>query len=184
MGKKSIIVCLPATDTRVGLPFASVQAMSAAGTLRGIEVLRREINIAALTDKTDSMQNIKVYVLDVGTFSFDPAAKTILSEGIYKSMEDWTASEKLVYGPAFVAVVHEKPPVTSVLYRIKSVFKHGYQYGMPRKPTDLSVLANSLVEVVSGDRVKPRCFFSDFGWSHARYWMRGERFSVGAGGKY
>lgn len=184
VGKKSIIVCLPATDTRVGLPFASVQAMSAAGTLRGIEVLRREINIAALTDKTDSMQNIKVYVLDVGTFSFDPAAKTILSEGIYKSMEDWTASEKLVYGPAFVAVVHEKPPVTSVLYRIKSVFKHGYQYGMPRKPTDLSVLANSLVEVVSGDRVKPRCFFSDFGWSHARYWMRGERFSVGAGGKY
>jgi hypothetical protein len=183
IGKKSIIVCLPATDTRVGLPFASVQAMSAAGTLRGVDVLRREINIAALTDKTDSMQNIKVYVVDVGTFSFDPAAKTVLSEGIYKSMEDWTASEKLVYGPAFVAVVHEKPPVSSGLDRIKSFFKHGCQYGMARRPTDLSLLANSLVEVVSGDRHGPRCFFSDFGWSHVRYWIRGQRFSVGAGGR-
>ena len=180
VGRKSIIVCLPVTDVRVGLPFASIQAMSAAGTLRGIEVLRREINIAALTDKTESMQNIKVYVVDVGTFEFNPAAKTVLSEGIYKSMEDWTASEKLVYGPAFVAIVHEKPPVSSGWHRI---FKHGHQYGMARKPTDLSVLAKSLVEVVSHDRVGPRCFFSDFGLSHLRYWLRGERFSVGAGGE-
>lgn len=184
VGKKSIIVCLPATHTRVGLPFASIQAMSAAGTLRGVEVLRREINIAALTDKTDSIQNIKVYVVDVGTFSFDPAAKSVLSEGIYKSMEDWSASEKLVYGPAFVAVVHERPRVASRLDWIKSIFKCGYQNGTPRKPTNLSVLANSLVEVVSGDPVGPRCFFSDFGWSHVRYWLRGERFSVGAGGRF
>ena len=184
VGKKSIIVCLPATDARVGLPFASVQAMSAAGTLRAIEVLRREINISALTEKTDSMQNIKVVVVDVGTFNIEPAAKSVFSEGIYKSMEDWTASEKLVYGPAFVAVMHEEPPSDGGLKeRVKSVFSTSHKYGIYRKPTNLSVLANSLVEVVSEGRYGPKCFGYDLGLGHIRYWIRRDRISVGAGCK-
>ena len=180
-GKKSIIVCLPATDARVGLPFASVQAMSAAGTLRGVEVLRREINIASLTEKTDSMRNIKVVVVDIGTFDTGPA---VLSEGIYKSMEDWTASEKLVYGPAFVSVMREKPPHTSGVERVKAMFRQGCQYGMPRQPTDLSVLADNLVGVVSGGRYGPSVFGVGLGLGYIRNWIRGQRFSVGAGGKF
>src|SRR5882762_3488646 len=35
-GKKNIVVCIPAVDARVGLPFAAPQAMSAAATLRGV----------------------------------------------------------------------------------------------------------------------------------------------------
>ncbi len=184
VGKKSIIVCLPATDARVGLPFSSVQAMSAAGTLRGIEVLRREINISALTEKTDSMQNIKVVVVDVGTFNIEPAVKSVFSEGIYKSMEDWTASEKLVYGPAFVAVMHEEPSSNGGLQeRVKSVFSTRHKYGVHRKPTNLSVLANSLVEVVSG-QYGPKCFGYDLGLGHVRYWFRRDRIAVGAGCKF
>ncbi len=183
IGKQSIVVCLPATDAHVGLPFASVQAMSAAGMLRAIEVLRREINITSLTDKADSMQNIKVVIVDVGSFNIEPATKAVLSESIYKSMENWSASEKLVYGPAFMAVVHEKPPIANRWDRIKSIFQNGYQYGVPRKPTDLSVLARGLVDVVDGSSDGPKCFGYDIGLGFIHNWIRGDRFSVGAGGE-
>ena len=180
IGKQSIVVCLSATDAHVGLPFASVQAMSAAGMLRAIEILRREINIASLTDKADSMQNIKVVIVDVGSFNIGPATNADLSECIYKSMDDWSASEKLVYGPAFMAVVHEKPPIANGWDRIKSIFQHGYQYGVPRKPTDLSVLARGLMDVVDGSS---KCFGYDIGLGFIHNWIQGNRFSVGAGGE-
>lgn len=182
IGKQSIVFCLPATDARVGLPFASVQAMSAAGTLRAVEVLRREINVASLTEKTESMQNVKVVVVDVGSFDIKPTTKPI-SEGIYKSMDEWTASEKLVYGPAFMASFHEKVPNASRWDRIKSTFHHGYHYGVPRKPTDLSVLARSLVDVVNGSADGPKFFGYDIGLGLIRNWIRGDRFAVGAGGQ-
>jgi len=63
-GRQTIIVCVPAADARVGLPFSSAQAMSAAAIVRGVEVLRKEISAAALTDTTESMKNIKVVVVD------------------------------------------------------------------------------------------------------------------------
>ena len=70
LGKHSIVVCLPATDARVGLPFAGAQAMSAAATLRGVEVLRRELRAAAASAESpeiaDAVRNIKVVVVDVG----------------------------------------------------------------------------------------------------------------------
>ncbi|KAF8965227.1 hypothetical protein BDZ97DRAFT_1699675 [Flammula alnicola] len=177
-GKKSIVICLPATNARVGLPFASVQAMSAAGTLRAAEVLRREIRIAAMTERSDSMQNINVVVVDVGTFDI---GSSFSSEGIYKSMEDWSASEKVIYGPAFVSVMHEKPLPASRWERVKSAFKSCHTYGMPRKPTDLSVLADNLVGVVSGGRYGPSLFGIGLGIGRIRHWLRGERFSIGAG---
>ncbi|KAJ3499929.1 hypothetical protein NLJ89_g10012 [Agrocybe chaxingu] len=180
-GKKSIIVCLPATDVRVGLPFASIQAMSAAGTLRAVEVLRREINVASLTEKSDSMQNTKVVVVDVGAFDTGVATKSVLSEGIYKSMEDWTASEKVAYGPAFVSVMDEKPLVRSRWEGFKPIFRTNYKYGSPRQPSDLSVFAESLVGVVSGGRYVPSLFGLGLGLGRIRNWIRGERFSIGAG---
>ena len=81
-GKKSIIICLPATDARVGLPFASVQAMSAAGTIRAAEVLRREIRVAATTEHSESMKNINVVVVDVGKLDVGAALKSLTHEGI------------------------------------------------------------------------------------------------------
>jgi len=182
IGNKSIIVCLPATDVRVGLPFGSVQAMSAAATLRGVEVLRREIRISAMTERTDSMQNINIVVVDVGTFDVGSPLKALPPEGIYKSMEDWSASEKVVYGPAFIAVMHEKPLPTSLLERIRSIFKGGDHYGVPRKGTSLSVLTDNLVGVVSGGRYGPTLFGISLGIGRIRHWMRGERLSIGAGG--
>ncbi|KDR81713.1 hypothetical protein GALMADRAFT_239864 [Galerina marginata CBS 339.88] len=181
VGKKSIVICLPATDARIGLPFASVQAMSAAATLRGIEVLRREIRIASMTEISESMQNIKIVVVDVGTFNVGTPANNLPPEGIYKSMEDWSASEKVIYGPAFVNVMDEKPQSVSRLERVKSIFKEPYHYGIPRKATDLSLFADSLVAVVSGGHRGPSLFGVGLGLGRIRYWIRGERFSIGAG---
>ena len=182
-GKKSIIVCLPATDTRVGLPFASIQSMAAASTLRAVEVLRREIDIAGLTDKSESMQNIKVVVVDVGTFNVATSESfgCLPPEGIYKAMEGWTIPEKMTYGPAFAAIMQGQRPILSRRQQIQAMFKDGRNCGFSRKPTDLSVLSNNLVALVSG-----RFGLSLFGFrlqlgrNFNRTW--GERFSVGAGG--
>jgi hypothetical protein len=165
-GSKSIIVCVPATDARVGLPFSSAQAMSAAATLRGVEILRREINAAALTDSTESMKNIKVVVVDVGSVGYS-VPQALLPQDVYEAMGDWTPSEKVAYGPAFASILEE-----------------GNQYGVPRKPADVSIFVNSLVEVVSGGRKGGRCAFAlGLGLGRVRNWIRGERFAVGAGGK-
>ena len=182
-GKKSIIVCLPATDTRVGLPFASIQSMAATSTLRAVEVLRREIDIAGMTDKSESMQNIKVVVVDVGTFNIGTSESfgCLPPEGIYKAMEGWTIPEKMTYGPAFAAIMQGQRPVLSRRQKIQAMFKDGHNYGFSRKPTDLSVLSNNLVAVVSG-----RFGFSLFGFTlqlgRNCNCIFGERFSVGAGG--
>ena len=60
-GKQSIVVCLPATDARVGLPFGSAQAMSAAATLRGVEVLRREIRAASSSSGTSGSGDFRFF---------------------------------------------------------------------------------------------------------------------------
>jgi hypothetical protein len=165
-GSKSIIVCVPATDARVGLPFSSAQAMSAAATLRGVEILRREINAAALTDTTESMKNIKIVVVDVGSVGYS-VPQALLPQDVYEAMEDWTPSEKVAYGPAFASILEE-----------------GNQYGVPRKPADVSIFVNSLVEVVSGGRKGGRCAFAlGLGLGRVRNWIRGERFAVGAGAR-
>lgn len=190
-GKNSIIVCLPATDAHAGLPFASVQAMSAAGTLRGVEVLRREIRIAALTDKSESMRNIKVVVVDVGNFDIGVPANHVASDAVYKTMESWTASEKLAYGPAFVSTVSGPATASSpraiasatFWERIHDIFGCLNNNGVHRKRTDLTVFANTLVEVVSEGRHGFGVQGLGIGVGRLRYWLRGERFAVGAGGK-
>ncbi|TFY58770.1 hypothetical protein EVG20_g8026 [Dentipellis fragilis] len=79
---RSIVVCLPAVDTCVGLPFAAAQAMSAAATLRGVEILRRELSM------TDTMRDIRV---------------------VYDPTGEWTPSERAAYGRAYGAVLLENP---------------------------------------------------------------------------
>ena len=154
--------------------------MAAASTLRAVEVLRREIDIAGLTDKSESMQNIKVVVVDVGTFNVGTSG-CLPPESIYKAMEAWTIPEKMTYGPAFAAIMQGQRPILSRRQQIQAMFKDGRDYGFSRKPTDLSVLSDNLVAIVSG-----RFRFSLFGFSlqlgHNRNRIWGERFSVGAGG--
>lgn len=166
LGSQTIVVCVPATDARVGLPFSSAQAMSAAATLRGVEVLRREIKTAALTDTTESMRNIKVVVVDVGSIG-SSIPQSLTQEDVRKEIDGWTPSEKVAYGSAFSSMLEE-----------------GYQYGAPRKPTDVSSFVDSLVEIVSGGRKGGGWHFTlCLGFGKIRNWIRGERFSVGAGGK-
>ncbi|KAJ3912641.1 hypothetical protein F5877DRAFT_14641, partial [Lentinula edodes] len=61
---KSIIICLPAAETRVGLAFHSVQSMSTVGTLRAAKVLRKEIRVAARMGKSgEIMRGVRVVVV-------------------------------------------------------------------------------------------------------------------------
>ncbi|KAG6814574.1 hypothetical protein H0H92_000103 [Tricholoma furcatifolium] len=180
-GKKSIIVCLPAIEACVGLPFASMQAMSAAATLRGVEVLRREINLAALTDQSESMKNIKVIIadvgiLDVGIYSAGPPQETIS-----KAIEDWSPSEKLAYGPAFASISHPARPLNSCWSLFSSIFKNRGNYGVARTPSNASVFVDSLVSVVTGGRHNPYFYGLGHFIGRTKNWFRGERFSIGAG---
>ncbi|KAF7338038.1 Protein kinase domain-containing protein [Mycena venus] len=178
--KKSIIVCVPATAARVGLPFSAMQSMSAVSTLRAAEVLRREVNIAALTDKSEAMKNIKVVVVDVGAFNFGPLDTFISPTEVYKAMEGWSSSEKLTYGPSFASLSHEVAELPSKL-RWGSTFNESHSYGVPRKPTHVSVFVNNIVGTVSGGQFGPSIFGIGLGIGRLRNWLRGERFSVGAG---
>lgn len=180
--KKSIIVCVPATAARVGLPFSAMQSMSAVSTLRGIEVLRREVNIAALTDKSETMKNIKVVAVDVGAFNIGPLDTFLPPTEVYKAMEGWSSSEKLTYGPSFAYLSHEVAELPSKS-RWGSAFSEAHSYGVPRKPTDVSVFVDNIVGTVSGGQFGPSIFGIGLGIGRLRNWMRGERFSVGAGGK-
>ncbi|THU84909.1 hypothetical protein K435DRAFT_783587 [Dendrothele bispora CBS 962.96] len=187
-GKKSIVVCLPATEARVGLPFASIRSMGAASTLRAVQVLRREINLAALTGKSESMKNIKVVVVDVGTFNVGPPSSNYLPpQDVYKAAEKWTASEKITYGPAFAAISHSGTVVSNGRRTWSSMFGGGgrnggqMQYGVPRKPTDVGVFVDNIVGVVSNGAYGPSFLGLGLGIGKIRNWIRGERFSVGAG---
>ncbi|KAF9454594.1 hypothetical protein P691DRAFT_692277 [Macrolepiota fuliginosa MF-IS2] len=194
--KKTIVVCLPATDVRVGLPFAGVRAMSAAAMERGVEVLRREVRAAGVTGKgAEVMKNLRVVVVDVGVFDFgvgvaSTGAGTGMeemggTESVWKAMERWTASEKVTYGPAFASVLQgsadvskkEKTPWETFV----AVFKGTHRYGVHRKPTDVSVFVKNVVDVVSGGRGAYRIYGIDLGLGKIMNWVRGERLSVGAG---
>ncbi|KAJ7286149.1 hypothetical protein C8J57DRAFT_658689 [Mycena rebaudengoi] len=176
--KKTIIVCLPATAARVGLPFASMQSMSAVSTLRAVEVLRREVNIAALTDKSEAMKNIKVVVVDVGAFNVGQPDRFLPPAEVYRAMEGWSSSEKLTYGPSFASLSHEVAEMPSKSrWRTSSKETHG----VPRKPTHVSVFVNNIVGTVSGGRFGPSIFGIGLGIGRIRNWLRGERYSIGAG---
>ncbi|KAF8211865.1 hypothetical protein K438DRAFT_1662468 [Mycena galopus ATCC 62051] len=178
--KKSIILCLPATVARVGLPFSAIQSMSAVSTLRAAEVLRREVNIAALTDKSEAMKNIKVVVVDVGAFNFGPLDTFISPTEVYKAMEGWSSSEKLTYGPSFASLSHEVSELPSKS-RWSPALSEAHSYSVPRKPTHVSVFVDNIVGTVSGGQFGPSVFGIGLGIGRLRNWLRGERFSVGAG---
>lgn len=160
-----MVVCLPAIDARVGLPFTSAQAMSAAATLRGVEVLRREIRAASLSDKSGVMKNIKVVVVDVG--AIDVVEETKRSpEGVISTMDDWTPSEKATYGTAFASLLVGRP-----------------QSGKGRKPTKVSSFVHAIVGIVrDGGRHHRGIYDIGLGLAKFREWIKGDRVVIGAGG--
>ncbi|KAG0705121.1 hypothetical protein DFH29DRAFT_848266 [Suillus ampliporus] len=155
---KSIIVCLPAADARVGLPFGGVSAMSAAATLRALDVLRREVAVA------QGMNSIRIVAVDVGVVGETPVSDLANP----RAMVDWTPSEKSTYGPAFTALGE-----TSM--------------GQSRRPEDISVLINSIVGVVSAGTKTTTASKTICGirigvvYERIKDWIRGDRFAVGAG---
>jgi len=158
-GRKSIIVCLPAADARIGLPFGGVSAMSAAATLRALDVLRREVAVA------QGMGSIRVVAIDVGVVGETSVSDLVNTH----AMDDWTPSEKATYGAAFSALAE-----TSLQ--------------QSRKPEDVSVLINNIVSIVSGGTKTTMASKTICGinvgvrYEKIRDWIRGDRFAVGAGG--
>ncbi|PCH37748.1 hypothetical protein WOLCODRAFT_87586 [Wolfiporia cocos MD-104 SS10] len=168
LARKSILICVPATDARVGVAFASAQAMSAAATLRGVEILRREIRMAALTDTSESMKNIKVVVVDVGAVGNRDSSQEPTYD-LHQSMDRWTPSEKVAYGTAFASVV-----------------EGGMQYTTHRKPSDIAVFVNAIVDIVNdGQRIFISTTGAAFriGLGRIREWVLGDRIAVGAGAR-
>ena len=173
--KQSIIVCLPVTDTRVGLPFAGAQAMSASATLRGLQVLRREIKIASLSMvNPEAMKNIRVVTVEVGTVDTNGHHQHHRQEpsepiDVQTSMEDWSASEKSVYGQSFL-----------------TVNGGNIQVGKSRKPTPVSHFVKTIVNIVNGrsygDGSHTPLLVSAL--YKLRSWLRGDGISVGAGGEF
>ncbi|KAJ7632910.1 hypothetical protein FB45DRAFT_1003142 [Roridomyces roridus] len=181
--KKSIIVCLPATAARVGLPFAAMQSMSAVSTLRGVEVLRREVKIAAMSDKSQAMKNIKVVSVDVGAFNIGPLDTFLSPSEAYKAMETWSSSEKLTYGPSFASLSHAVADLPSQSAWKTAIFSHSdaHTYGVPRNPTRSSVFVSTIVQTVSGGKFGPTLLGIDIGIGRVLYSIRGDSISVGSG---
>ncbi|KAI0063432.1 hypothetical protein BV25DRAFT_428639 [Artomyces pyxidatus] len=165
-GKKSIVVCVPAADARVGLPFAGARAMSAAATLRAVEVLRREIRIAALTGSAESMRDMNIVAIDVGAVDTPVIhRRRLLMHDTRQDMASWTASEKLAYGPAFEATLEE-----------------GHTYAIQRRPSDVRVFVDNVVDVVRYGHMRSVSFFGfSVSLGPLLKWTRGGRYTLGAG---
>jgi hypothetical protein len=131
--------------------------MSAAATLRAADVLRREIATA------QGMGTIRIVTVDVGAVG--PSHN---DSGVINTMSDWTPSEKASYGAALNALGETRSS---------------------RTPEDVSVFVDSLIGVVSAGTKTRGAGNVVFGIAlglvneKIKDWMRGDRFSVGGGGK-
>lgn len=162
---RSIVVCVPAKETRTGTPFAAAQAMSAAATIRGAEVLRSEIRASSTSDRdADSMKDLKVIVVDVdnvGSEATVPERPSI--ESMEKSMAGWTNAQRSLYGDAFRHAVQPVEEITD---------------------SNINRFVEAMISVVDGPK---RTGFHRHPVIHAlqiwaydfRIWLRGERFSIG-----
>lgn len=168
-GKQSIIICIPATDARVGVPYASAQAMSAAATARGAEVLRREISQAArFTDKQRTIQDTRVVLVDVGSVgNADAATRDIEAYG--GAVKEWTATEQSIYAAPYLNYVE------------------GVHGRSPRHPTSVNRFVRRIVSTVGRNGARGGSLSAAVG---LKLWVLdlhrtvlGNRISVGAGGQ-
>ena len=109
-GKRTIVMCIPAFDAHVGLPFFGPTSMSAAATLRAVDVLRREVRVAASTGGAEGMNDIEVVSLEVGALDTPGfTGRRMLDYDPKEYTKSWTPSEKLAYGPAWEFICLKRP---------------------------------------------------------------------------
>lgn len=134
--------------------------MSAMATVSAIDVLRRECTAAALMDR-NAVGGVRFVTVDVGL-----VGKEGLERGgnAVELVDSWSASERAAYGPAFLAAQHNHAAI-------------------PRTPVDQSVFIDTLLDVISEGRLGNASTLSRaLGIVDLRNWIRGSRFSIGAGG--
>jgi hypothetical protein len=99
--RKSIIVCVPAIAARVGVAFGGEEAMTAAATVRGVEVLRRELKACAAQNSKEGIVAPKVVLVELGAVTskrypsrspITPAA----SDAVLMT-QSWSPSERNAY---------------------------------------------------------------------------------------
>ncbi|KIM28967.1 hypothetical protein M408DRAFT_329012 [Serendipita vermifera MAFF 305830] len=172
--RTSIIALVPAASSRVGVAFNSAGAMAVAGFVKGLEVLRREV------DETD------VVIVDVGAISTPEESSNKEKEepDLITLTKAWTASERRAYGPAYEAALVHSSSVSA-----PSTTKHHKRPRAPRRrPTDIDEVANSILPLIHAGRVSrsrwhPLYIVTHFSktWHRTVLYFRGYRISVGAG---
>ena len=165
-GKKSIVVCVPRVDARVGLAFLGPSSISASATRRAVDVLRREVRAAATTGGAEGMNDIEVVSLEVGELDIPPfAGRRMLDYDIKEYSKSWTPSEKLAYGPAWELVLRAS------------------NCNNERTVQKVDLFVGDLVQIVSYGRV---CCVSLCGLrlhvGSVFGGLRGGRYAVGSGG--
>jgi hypothetical protein len=164
-GSRSVVVCVSATDGRVGLPFGGVQAMSAVATLKAVDILRREVAVAATTEQGEIMKSIRIVTVDVGLVATGRSSQVEATNDA-DSIQRWTPSEQTTYGAAFLSMVEE-----------------GRQRSVVRRGVKAEVFTKKIVGVVSGYRPQTVTMLGLAAWK-VQSWFRSDRVSVGAGGTY
>lgn len=166
-GRRNIIFCVPAADARVGIPYAAAQSMSAAATVRGVDILRRELQ--QIDDP--QMRGIRVVVADVGAVgSYDPLgiAAQEVEESMVNSIASWTPGEQRIYASPYAAFVNT---VT---------------HGSVRRPLKTEKFVKRMIKSVgrlSGRHEKYPFLVGVKVWAVGlQHQVIGSRFAVGAGG--
>lgn len=176
----SIVFCVPAIASRVGVPFTSQESMSAAATIRGAEILRRELQVIDAHNDSNQSPSPKVVIIDVGAVGYSNrvgSLETPASADDPQSLtRSWSESEKEAYSASFKASIEQA--------RLS-----------PRNPVHTSAFVNAVINVVSqGTRGKGYGYGyrEDFSfatgkrlflevWGRIHNWVRGDRFGIGSG---
>lgn len=174
--RKSIIFCLPAVASLVGVPFTSQESMSVSATVRGADILRRELQVIDALKRPEHSPSPRVVVIDVGAVGrFGSSLPTADPESLTRT---WSESEKEAYSASFEVSIRQSQLA-------------------PRKPVHVGVFVNAVIGVVS-QGTKGRGygfgFREDISFATSKRvllrvcgrvhnWIRGDRFSIGAGGK-
>lgn len=175
--RTSVIALVPAVSSRVGVAFNSASAMAVAGFVKGLEVLRREV------EDTD------VIIVDVGSISSPEDGSNKAKAGaeepdLVALTNAWTASERRAYGPAYeAALIHSSAASVTPNPR-----RHKRPPPPRRRPTDIDSLVASILPLVhthrsSRSRWNPLYILTHFSktWRRTILYFRGYRISVGAG---
>jgi hypothetical protein len=160
--ERSIIVCLPAAAAYGAAPFQAADAISTAATLRAVDVLRQEVQLAAAGPQGEGMRQLRVVAVDVGAVAAmvpRPPAQPVAA-----AMDGWTNSEKTTYGLSFLKALEE-----------------GRRGAVARVPSPTLDFVKKVVWIVSGGKQDASSVLGLVLWN-LRQWTRRHRVPIGVGG--